>query len=145
MATALYVLAVALLLKGRDRAARAAWIAGGACFLAHVAAAFQFEHHWSHSAAYAATADQTAAVFGIHWGGGVYFNYLLAVLWILEAIRWTRSRALHAFFAFMFFNATIVFGSPFARWLGAASLLVIAVVAASRSRRVERAQPRRDR
>jgi len=111
-----------------------AWIAGCAFFIAHVAAAFQFQHHWSHAAAYTATAQQTESVFGLRWGGGLYFNYLLTILWIAEAIWWTRSRALHAFFAFMFFNATIVFGSPFMRWFGAASILILIVIAASRSR-----------
>ncbi len=115
-------------IRGRDRWSRIAWTIGCAFYLSHVAAAFQFEHHWSHSAAYDATARQTAEVFGLRWGGGLYFNYLLTILWIAESIWWTRSRALQWFFAFMFFNATIVFGSAFARWSGIVSIIAILAV-----------------
>ena len=115
-------------IQGRDRAARIFWIAGGAFYLAHVAAAFQFEHHWSHAVAYEATARQTADVFGLNWGGGLYFNYVFTILWIAQAIWWWRSRALQWFFAFMFFNATIVFGSWLMRVLGLVSIVALVVV-----------------
>ena len=55
---------------------------GCAAFIAHVACAFHFHHHWSHDAAYADTARQTAAYFGWDWGGGLYFNYALLLLWL---------------------------------------------------------------
>jgi hypothetical protein len=131
----------------RDRAARLAWTAACVFYLAHVAAAFQFQHHWSHAAAYAATARQTAEVFGIDWGGGLYFNYIFTMVWVVDATWWWRAgieryrarrpwiaRAVQWFFAFMFFNATVVFGSPPIRWFGLASILVLLTLLASRSR-----------
>lgn len=80
-------------------------------------------------------------------GGGLYFNYAFTAVWIADALWWwragldgyrARSRwvtgAVHLFFGFMFFNATVVFGSAFMRWFGVASMLILAVTAASRSR-----------
>jgi hypothetical protein len=98
-------------------------------FLAHVACAFEFQHDWSHAAAYAHTAKRTAEVTGWSWGGGLYFNYLTALLWSLDAVvcwcwargRWAPPRpyrlAAGGFLAFMIVNATVVFGAPFWRWL----------------------------
>ena len=143
----MYVLSVALWLKRRDGAARIAWTIACAFYLAHVAAAFQLRHHWSHLAALQETARQTREVFGVNWGGGLYFNYAFTIVWIADAYWWWRAgltgyRArrrwvalgVNLFFAFMFFNATVVFGSPFMRWFGVAAMLILAVVAASRSR-----------
>ena len=143
------MLGVALWLKHRDPAARIAWTLGCAFYLAHVVGAFQFHHHWSHLAAYEETAQQTADVFGIHWGGGLYFNYVFTAVWVADAVWWWRSGldgyrarprwvtgAVHGFFGFMFFNAAVVFGSNFMRWFGVASMLILVVIAASRHRRV---------
>src|SRR6185295_8723337 len=59
-------------------------------FLAHVACAFHYYHSWSHAAAYADTARQTAIYFGWDWGGGLYFNYAFLLLWVSQAIHsWT--------------------------------------------------------
>ncbi len=103
----------------RDEIARATWTLGCALYLVHVAAAFQFVHHWSHDAAYRETARQTAALFGWNWGGGIYFNYLFTLIWIVDAAWWQRglsayrerpryiSIGVHVFFAFMFFNAIV--------------------------------------
>lgn len=134
-------------MKRRDAAARIAWTAGCLLYLAHVAAAFEYRHHWSHTAAYESTAQQTADVFGVDWGGGLYFNYVFTILWIADVFWWWRAgldrycarrRSLHLavqiFFAFMFFNGAIVFGSPLMLWLGSASILILIVIAASRSR-----------
>ena len=57
----LYVLAVALRLSRRDRAARIAWSMAFIAFAGHMTAAFEFEHHWSHAEAYASTARKTVA------------------------------------------------------------------------------------
>jgi hypothetical protein len=144
------VLSVALWLRRRDAAARIAWTLACAFYLAHVVAAFQFHHHWSHLAAYRETAQQTAEVFGLNWGGGLYFNYALTVIWVADAFWWWRTgldgyRArsawvtggVHAFFGFMFFNAAVVFGSSFMQWFGLASILILAVTAGSRFRSVK--------
>jgi hypothetical protein len=84
------VLSVGLWLKRRDPAARLAWTLACAFYLMHVAAAFQFHHHWSHLAAYRETAQQTAEVFGLNWGGGLYFNYAFTIVWIADALWWWR-------------------------------------------------------
>lgn len=110
------------------------WSAGCLLFLAHVACAFEFQHDWSHAAAYAHTEKRTAEVTGWSWGGGLYFNYLTALLWPLDAAvcwHWARARwvpprayrlAVGGFLAFMMVNATVVFGAPFWRWLAAAGI-----------------------
>jgi len=136
-------------MKRRDRGARIFWTAACACYLAHVIAAFQFRHHWSHLAALQETARQTQEVFGVNSGVGLYFNYAFTLVWIADVVWWWRAGldgyrarprsitvAIQLFFAFMFFNATVVFGSPFMRWFGIASVLILAVVAASRLRTV---------
>jgi hypothetical protein len=132
VATALYVFSLAAWIGRRDSVARAAWTAGCVLYIAHVAAAFQFYHHWSHTAAYLATAKQAG------WGGGLYFNYLFTAVWIADAGWWWLGRAayrqrpswitiaVHGFLGFMFFNATVVFASGFVRWFGIAATLALA-------------------
>ena len=39
-----------------------------------------WEHDWSHAAALEHTANQTQDVVGVHWGGGLYFNYGMLLL-----------------------------------------------------------------
>jgi hypothetical protein len=126
----LYACALAGWLSGKPRAARLAWTCGFVVYLSHVAAAFQFHHHWSHAAAYAETARQTAELAGVRWGWGIYLNYLFTLVWACDAIwiwwspqthRWRPrwiSAAIHSFMAFLFFNATVVFVSGPVRWLG---------------------------
>lgn len=111
-------------------AARALLTAGGAAFMAHIACAFSFHHHWSHTAAYVDTAQQTAALTGWHWGGGLYINYVFALVWLGEILWWWAARegyfqrragitrAVRGFFLFMIFNGAVVFVSGPARWLG---------------------------
>ena len=83
----LYAAALAAWLTGFPRAARLAWISGFLVYLSHVGSAFHFHHHWSHAAAYEETARQTAELFGIRSGGGLYFNYAFTCVWALDAIR----------------------------------------------------------
>ena len=93
-----------------------------------------------------ATAQQTADVFGIDWGGGLYFNYAFTILWIADVIWWWRAGleryrarrpsihlAVQIFFAFMFFNGAVVFASGAGRLAGIAA--IAAVVLASPARR----------
>ena len=49
--------------------------------------------------------------------------------------RWIGT-SIQLFFAFMFFNAAIVFGSPLMRWFGTASILIILVLLGVRSRSI---------
>ncbi len=144
-AFAAYVIALALRIcrgtPGQPRTApgmaRWWWTAGCAIFLVHVVCAFQFVHHWSHDHAYAATARQSAEVTGFNSGVGLYLNYAFTVLWLGDAAWWwrspqgceTRSRLVEwlvqGFMAFLWFNATVVFGKGPARWAGAAACVVL--------------------
>lgn len=116
------------------------WLAGVLLLLLHFALAFHLRHGWSHAAAVAATAAQTKALTGFDWGGGVWLNYLLAIVWLLDAL-WLRfhaasharrplwqSAAIHGWLAFLWLNATVVFGATPARVFGAAGLAIIAGV-----------------
>ena len=145
IALVFYVLAVAGEFQSsrgqhRKHLARWAWTLGCGFYLAHVAAAFQFFHGWSHAAAYRDTARQTAEVIGLDWGGGLYFNYTFTMLWFADVVWWwyapesRRMRspkatlALHGFFAFMVFNATVVFEAGVLRWLGLAALCLLGML-----------------
>jgi hypothetical protein len=114
-----------------DSAARLAWTVACAGLLAHVTCAFHFYHRWSHGAAYRDTARQTFEVFGLNWGGGLYVNYALVIVWVLDVIWWWlrgleayRHRpwllvaAWHGFLIFIIFNAAVTFKTGFLRWVG---------------------------
>ena len=70
---------------------------------------------------------------------GLYLNYMLALLWVVDTAWWWRGLTayrcrpsaigvvLHAFFFFMLFNGTVVFGTGPVRWLGLAVTLALAV------------------
>jgi hypothetical protein len=133
----LYLVAIVAWLTGNPRHARLAWISGLLVYLSHVASAFQFQHHWSHSQAFEETARRTGELLGFRSGVGLYFNYAFTVVWSMDAgwIWWSpetyRRRpqfidvAVHAFMAFMFFNATVVFASGWPRWLGLTAVVAI--------------------
>ncbi len=109
------------------RLARSLWIIGAVLFTLHVVAAFGLVHDWSHARAWVATAEQTEDAIGVRSGAGLYANYLFGLVWIVDAVVWRRSDPLWAyrspirywtiqsFFAFMVFNATVVFGPPWWR------------------------------
>lgn len=131
----------------RIRIARWFWTAGCLLFLVHVVCAFAFFHEWSHQRAYAHTAAQTQDIVGWNWGGGLYFNYLFTVVWIADVAAWwyrkdrpeatarTVHTAVHVFLAFMVFNATIVFGPWFWKWIGAAVGILLMCLRWHRRRR----------
>ena len=101
-------------------------------YLAHVVAAFSSEHAWSHAAAYASTARQTEALFGLDWGGGLYVNYAFSALWVSEVVWWWMASAsyrhrehwkhiaVRAVFLFMIANGAVVFVNGPMRWVGLA-------------------------
>ncbi|HMF19219.1 MAG TPA: hypothetical protein VKE98_18560 [Gemmataceae bacterium] len=143
LAMILYVLALSTWIMSRRRAswlrtARLAWTIGCGIFLAHVICAFAFYHHWSHAAAYEETANRTAELVGISWGGGLYLNYAFTLLWIADVIFWWRNLnrfrfraiqiAIQLFLAFIAFNATVVFGTGMIRWLGIGATLFLLVL-----------------
>jgi len=121
----------------QQQVARTVWTLGCLLYLAHVACAFHFYHAWSHAAAYQRTAEQTAAVTGWNWGGGLYLNYAFTVIWLADATWWWRRDdrrtlvwleiAVQAFLWFMVFNATVVFGHGLIRWFGLAGCVLVAV------------------
>ena len=106
--------------RGRRRARSA--VDDGAVFLwLHVAAAFHFVHAWSHAAAWEHTRTRTLEMTGWNSGVGLAINDTLMALWLADVVGWwsrldwpQRHRAwfwtVQAFFAFMMFNATAVFG-----------------------------------
>jgi hypothetical protein len=129
---------------GSDGVVRWIWTAGSLVYLLHVAAAFHFVHDWSHAAAWAQTAQQTAAVTGWYWGGGLWINYAFTLWWPLD-VAWTWRRGLHrlprwyvaglhAVVGFLMFNATVVFGPAWWRWAAGVIAAWAAVVAVARRR-----------
>ena len=124
-----------------DYLARLAFTAALAALVGHYISAFQFYHSWSHESAYVETARQTAEVFKVNWGGGIFINYAVLMLWIADVGWWWlagpgsyRRRPLwilltwHGFLIFILFNATVVFKDGITRWVG---LLVCAIVSLS--------------
>lgn len=129
-----YILAVVLrTLPGNPQRAiwrQRFWMWGWVALLAHVVASLGLVHDWSWSAAQADTARRTQLAVGWNWGGGVWFNLATLLVWgldlALDRVR-TSSRSpwirrwdvgCQSYLAFMFFNATVVFGSQTARVAG---------------------------
>lgn len=122
-------------------AGRLIWTFGLVAYLFHVAAAFHFLHGWSHAAALIHTAERTFETVGWRWPGGLYINYAFTAWWVVDvAWDWIAPGerplayrvAFHSFFAFMFFNATIVFGPPL--WVPLGSAVIVALVLRYRQR-----------
>jgi hypothetical protein len=111
------------------------WTIGCALFLAHVACAFHFYHHWSPAEAYENTALRTGQMLGVEFGAGIYFSYFFAVLWTADAAWWwiarqsyvTRpwwvSTSIHAYLFFIAFNGAVVFEAGPTRWFASAGVL----------------------
>ena len=148
----LYVLALAVHLLARpsptrNRFYRLCWTLGWAAFAVHVACAFHFFHDWSHADAYRETARQTADLTGVASGFGLYLNYVFLLAWSAHAAwLWLRrddthrpagrvAVVLHAFLAFMWFNATVVFPTGPIRWAGLAGFALLAVLLLLHQRR----------
>lgn len=123
---------------GSTRAAHWLNTLGCVMFFAHVACAFHFYHGWSHSAAYADTARQTAEMVGWNSGAGLYVNYLFAAVWFADAFwSWTAAGyaarrvwvtwTIRAFFWFMIVNGAVVFVHGAMRGYGL--LLILALIA----------------
>jgi hypothetical protein len=116
---------------------RTAWTLGALAALAHAATALHVHHGWSHAAALADTARQTAVVTGLGWGGGLYVNYAFLAVWSADAAWWWRAAdtferrprgldgAIRAFVWLMFVNGAFVFVIGSMRWVGAAAALAV--------------------
>ncbi len=120
LALTLYVAGQMAARASRPAAARRLNALGGVAFLAHIVAAFQFHHHWSHSAAYADTARQTAELTGWNSGFGLYINYLFAAVWLGTLVKPVQNWPIRVFFWFMIFNGAVVFVHGPMRWFGLA-------------------------
>jgi hypothetical protein len=117
------------------------WSVAFLLMLIHVVAAFHFTHHWSHQSAYDETARQTSEVFGLNWGGGVFANYALLIVWAVELANWWRgrlSKAAQSFLAFMWFNGAVIFGHGWIRWFGVAVFAVLAAALWMKGKRGDR-------
>jgi hypothetical protein len=133
-ALALYVVVVAREITYRDRRtdeiARCCWATACVSFLIHVGCAFYFYHSMSHLAAFRSTALRTREMLGFEFGYGVYFSYLFALIWAVDAGWWLlkpvsyveRSRWLHAgvhlYLFFIAFNGAVIFEGGVTRWAG---------------------------
>ncbi|NND98386.1 MAG: hypothetical protein HKN47_13780 [Pirellulaceae bacterium] len=105
------------------------WAIGCLAYLAHVVLAFTFTHDWSHRHAWEHTAIETERLTGIRRGEGLWVNYVFTLTWCFDVIRLAFARSqmratkrgvdftVHAFFAFIIFNATVVFGPALYRIL----------------------------
>ena len=116
--------------RRRGRFYRLFWTVGCVFMCGHAVAAFHFYHHWSHQHAVELTAKETAEVIGEPYGEGIWFSYLLLVIWAMDAmlcwipriqesrIRQWLSALVHLYVFFILFNGTVVFESGPVRWAG---------------------------
>jgi hypothetical protein len=148
---ALVLYGAALVALARHRGAtycgrwpRILWTAAYLLLLVHVGLAFAVFHDWSHAAAYCFTAQETAAVVGLDWGGGLYVNYLFLLVWTADVAWWWLAAAayqrragwltalIHGFLLFIWFQASVVFAAGISRGLGCGLLLVLVAAVAQR-------------
>lgn len=125
---------------------RAAWTAGALLMVVHSLAAFAFFYDWSHDTARRITRQQTAALTGIDFAGGIYINYLFVAVWLADATWWCVSPADYArrprwltwmirgFICFIIVNGAIVFADGWARILGVIAVAIAGIGALRRSR-----------
>ena len=120
------------------------WAAGIGLCAVHFALAFHVRHDWSQAAAVRATAVQTAAVYGLDWGGGFYANYLFLAVWAVDAVRWRSGASwppavrwtLRVFYVVVIANAAVIFAVGGRKVLGI--LMLIAIVASWYNAREDR-------
>lgn len=117
------------------RTARWLWTCGCTIFLLHVAAAFHWQHQWSHSVAYEHVLRRTAEMTGFGTGIGLYVNYAFAALWLADTVIWwcdlrwpdraAEYYSVQLVFAFLMFQATAVFGPAFWRPIAIAVIVLL--------------------
>ena len=119
----------------------------------HVLAAFHFMHHWSHTAAYLATAEETRVKLGFAYGAGVYFNYLFLIVWGIDVVwTWHGFRFPHRptpwwiqagrwYLLFIAFNGVVVFKTGWLRILGITMTMGLLAIAILRLGRPAKSAP----
>jgi hypothetical protein len=113
---------------------RALWTSAVVLMVLHSIAAFITVYDGSHVIAETATRQQTAALTGIEFGGGIYINYVFLLVWAADVTWWwvaPRSYVLrprwvswsvHGFIFFIILNGAVIFADGWARVLGAVSV-----------------------
>ena len=126
--------------------ARMLFLFGALICAAHIVLAMSQVHGWSHAAAVDATARQTAQVYGVRWGGGVYVNYAFVAVWLADAIARLTSPAsvarrspalrwvMRVFYFVVIANAAVIFARPERRWMGAVACALIGIAWTGRKR-----------
>lgn len=127
--------------KRNDSLTRTIWTIGSLSLLLHFLAAFNFYHDWSEVSAYQETARQTDEYIGLNWGGGLYINYAILVLWTVDLMTWwlrgvdsyrrdfwTLRVIWHSLLIFIIINALIVFKGGMVRLIGIVYCLVLILV-----------------
>jgi hypothetical protein len=121
------------------------WTAGFLMLVVHIACAFHFYHGWSHSQAVEQTAAETQSLLGWSFGGGVYFNYAMVLVWLVDVAswwiapatyerrHWAISAVIHGYIFFIAFNGAVVFEDGPTRWFGIGMALLLAVLLVRRS------------
>lgn len=117
--------------EGTTRMSRALATLGLGLLIEHVLIAFYLAHDWSHEAAF----DHTDEVSG--FGFGIWVNYAVVLLWTIDVLwqwlhiasylrrpRWLAIGVL-TFYAFIMFNATVVYGHDVFPWIGAALFSIL--------------------
>lgn len=148
-----YLLGVVCWVSGqRGRRYRILWTTGCVALLVHAAFAFHFYHGWSHADAVELTAEQTASIIGVRFGEGIWFSYLLMLIWAVDvSILWSSSAAetsgtgcfsqfVHGYAFFILFNGTVVFEDGWIRWAGIVGTLWIIRLSWRFRKRVPRAE-----
>ena len=119
-------------IRGQAPRAKKFYVAGWLVYVAHVAAAFHFEHHWNHSEAVRHTAEASLRVTGVAAGFGIYFNHLFTLVWLYVAVsssteRLRIRRAAQAYLLFMVVQGAVVFAPPLVAVVAAAMLVALGV------------------
>jgi hypothetical protein len=136
-----YTIAAAVLCWAAAEAlgSRAFWTAGAVLALCHSVVAFMVFYDGSHDIAQIKTTQQTAALTGVVFSGGIYVNYLFLLLWLGDAAWWWAAPASHraqprrlalavrGFIFFVIVNGAVIFADGWARLVGLVALVVAAV------------------
>ena len=123
--------------ESAQRAARWWWTVGCGIFVLHVAAAFHFQHGWSHATAFEHVRQRTLLDTGWDSGIGLYLNHAFGLLWLADTILWWRRLdrseqrptywIVQSLLAFMMLQATAVFGPPL--WRPVCAAVVVTLIA----------------